>query len=278
MIVSQVNIYPIKSCAGTALEAADIQARGFANDRRWLVVDAEWRFLTQREIARMALIQPTVDDHCLRLSAPEGVGVELPVDQPGRRVEVTIWKDSGVGAVDQGDEVAGWLSDFLRREVRLVRFADDYTRQVNQHYASRETDSFAVPGGHQVGFADAYPFLIISEESLADLNSRLDEPLPMNRFRPNIVVCGADEPYDEDNWKVIRVGDTAFDLVKACARCVTTTTDQATAVRGTEPLWTLATYRQGAKGAPLFGQNAVHRSMGTIRVGDRVKVVEYKYR
>lgn len=269
MIVSALHIYPIKSCGGTALDAAAIQARGFANDRRWLVVDADGRFLTQREIARMALIRPDLDDHCLRLRAPGTADFELAVDQSGRRVEVTIWKDSGVGAVDQGDAAAGWLSDFLGRDVRLVRFADDYTRQVDQKYAPRETD--------QVGFADAYPFLIISEESLADLNSRLDEPLPMNRFRPNIVVRGADEPYAEDGWKAIRIGGIVFDVVKACARCAITTTDQATAARGKEPLRTLATYRQGPKGAPLFGQNAVHRSAGTIRVGDPVEVVEYRY-
>lgn len=265
MIVSALYIYPVKSCAGTPLDAAQVQARGFANDRRWLVVDAEWNFLTQREIARMALIHPTVDEHCLRLSAPHVPGFELPVDQPGRRVEVSIWKDSGVGAVDQGEAAAGWLSDFLGRDVRLVRFADDYVRQVDQKYAPRESD--------QVGFADGYPFLVISEESLADLNSRLDEPLPMNRFRPNIVVNGAGVSFPEDGWKTIRAGEITLDLVKPCARCAITTTDQATGRRGKEPLRTLAMYRQGAKGAPLFGQNAIHRGAGTLRVGDTVEVL-----
>lgn len=265
MIVSALHIYPVKSCGGTALDAAVIGSRGFVNDRRWLIVDAEWRFLTQREIARMALIHPTVDEHCLRLSAPGAAGFELAVDQPGRRVEVSIWKDSGVGAVDQGEAAAGWLSDFLGRDVRLVRFADDYTRQVDQRYAPRESD--------QVGFADGYPFLVISEESLADLNSRLDEPLPMNRFRPNIIVRGADVPFAEDGWQAIRIGDTVLDLVKPCARCAITTTDQATAARGKEPLRTLAMYRPGTSG-PLFGQNAIHRAGGgTIHIGDTVKVL-----
>lgn len=269
MLVSQVNIYPIKSCGGTALDMAQVGERGFVNDRRWLIVDEDWRFLTQREIARMALVHPAVDAGCLRLSAPDMAGFELLVEQGGRRVEVTIWKDSGVGAVDQGDDAARWLSDALKRRVRLVRFADDYRRQVDQKFAPRETD--------QTGFADAFPFLILSEESLADLNARLDEPLLMNRFRPNIVVRNADEPFAEDTWKAIRVGEIVIDVVKPCARCAITTTDQATGKRGKEPLRTLSTYRLGPKGTPLFGQNAVHRSTGTIRVGDTVEVLEYRY-
>lgn len=269
MIVSQLNIYPVKSCGGIALARAEIGATGFVNDRRWLVVDEDWSFLTQREIARMALIHTAVDAQCLRLTAPDAGAFEIPVDQPGKRVEVSIWKDSGVGAVDQGDAASGWLSDALKRTVRLVRFADDYVRQVDQQYAPRP--------GDQVGFADAYPFLIVSEESLADLNTRLDEPLPMNRFRPNIVVRGAAQPYDEDEWRSIRIGGMIFDLVKPCARCAITTTNQTTAARGKEPLRTLATYRQGPKGSPLFGQNAIHRSPGAISVGDAVDVLEYRY-
>ncbi|MEP7294370.1 MAG: MOSC N-terminal beta barrel domain-containing protein, partial [Chloroflexota bacterium] len=263
------NYYPIKSCAGTTVDSAQIDERGFVNDRRWLIVNPKWHFLTQREIARMALVQPQVDELSLRLTAPDMNALELPTDQGGQRVEITIWKDSGLGAVDQGDEAAEWLSSFLRREVRLVRFAADTFRQVNQRFAPRESD--------QVGFADAYPFLFISEASLADLNTQLEAPLPMNRFRPNIVVSGTDEPYAEDRWKVIRIGDVIFDVVKPCARCAITTTDQATAERGKEPLRTLETYRPGKTGGPLFGQNAVQRSMGVVKTGTPVEVVEYRY-
>ncbi len=269
MIVSQVNVYPIKSCAGTSLQAAAIDARGFAHDRRWLVVDPAWSFLTQRDLARMALIQPALADGCLHLSAPGMGGFALPVDQTGRRVEVTIWHDSGIGAVDQGDAAADWLSAYLKQAVRLVRFADDAVRPVDPRYAPRPTD--------QTGFSDGYPFLILSEESLADLNSRLDDPLPMNRFRPNLVVRGAEAAFAEDTWKAIRIGDLIFDLVKPCARCAITTTDQATGQRGKEPLRTLATYRQGPKGSPLFGQNAIHRSTGIIHQGDAVEIVEYRH-
>ncbi len=213
----------------------------------------------------MALIKPALDDHCLRLSAPGADAFELPVDQDGRRVAVSIWKDDGVGAVDQGDAAADWFSAVLGRSVRLVRFADDFVRQVDQRYAPRETD--------QVGFADGYPFLIISEASLADLNTRLDEPLPMNRFRPNIVVSGAPQAYAEDTWKEIRIGDVGFDVVKGCARCAITTTDQVTTRRSKEPLRTLMTYRPVRKSGPLFGQNAIHRSTGTIHVGDSLEVL-----
>ncbi len=268
MIVSEVHIYPIKSCGGLTLMAAEVGARGFVNDRRWMLVDPDGDFLTQREQARMALIQPALDPTCLRLSAPGMTDFDLPLDQAGRRVAVSIWHDSGVGAVDQGDQVADWFSRFLHTDCRLVRMADDTVRPVDQRYA-RPAD--------QVGFADGFPFLVISEASLADLNARLDDPLPINRFRPNIVVRDADAPYAEDGWRTIQIGAVVLDLPKACARCAITTTDQATAARGKEPLRTLAIYRQGPKGAPLFGQNAVHRAAGgTIRVGDSVAVIDYR--
>lgn len=266
MRVSQVNIYPIKSCAGVSLDAALISNIGFVNDRRWLLVDSDNHFLTQRELPRMALIQPAVADDCLRLSAPGIGGIELAVDQPGERIGVSVWKDSGIGAIDQGDQVAEWFSTFLGHDCRLVRFAEDAVRPVSPKYAPRPTD--------RVGFADGFPFLIISEASLVDLNSRLETPLLMNRFRPNIVVADT-EPYAEDTWRAIRVGEVEIDVVKPCARCAITTTDQATAARGKEPLATLATYRIGQNGGAMFGQNAIHRtSGGTIHVGDPVSVID----
>ncbi len=153
----------------------------------------------------------------------------------------------------------------MGRECRLVRFADDAVRPVNPKYAPRPTD--------QVSFADGYPFLIVSEASLAELNSRLDDPLPMNRFRPNIVVADT-EAYAEDTWRAIRVGGEAIDVVKPCGRCMVTTTDQATAPRAKEPLRTLATYRRDTGGGPLFGMNAIQRaSGGTIHVGDSIEVL-----
>lgn len=264
VVVTGLNIYPIKSCGGIALKEVEVESKGFAHDRRYLIVDLDDMFVTQREIARMALIRTGLESDALTLTAPEMGTQRVPFDRMGERHAVTIWKNSGVGAIDQGDEVAEWLSDFLKSPVRLVRFAEDYVRHVDPKYAPRESD--------EVGFADAYPFLMISEESLEDLNNRLDEPLPMNRFRPNIVVRGGGA-FAEDTWQCVEIGGISFEGVKRCARCVITTTNQDTAWRSKEPLKTLATYRNSERGV-LFGQNMTHLGNGLIHVGDVVNVRE----
>jgi MOSC domain-containing protein len=262
MRVTALNVYPIKSCAGTALETAELGRRGIVHDREFLVVDVGWRFLTQREHPRLALVRPARTDATLTLHAPGMSPLELePVD--GDRHLVTIWRDC-VMAADQGDRVAEWLNEYLGAKCRLVRQPDDVVRAVDHAFATRATD--------EVSFADGYPVLLISEESLSDLNTRLEQPLPMNRFRPNIVVSGADQAYVEDTWAEIRIGAVGFSVVKACARCITTTTDQSTAERGHEPLATLATYRNVARGV-LFGQNLIHSAPGTIAVGDTLEVI-----
>jgi uncharacterized protein YcbX len=178
---------------------------------------------------------------------------------------VVIWRDT-CPAVDQGDEVAGWLSDFLHANCRLVRMADDFVREVDPTYASSPAD--------QVGFADGFPCLLIAEESLADLNSRLAEPLPMNRFRPNIVISGG-VPFGEDHVGRLRIGEIVFYAPKACARCTITTVDQATGETGKEPLRTFATFRR-AQRSVLFGQNLIHATTGTIRVGDSMVALAMK--
>lgn len=263
VVVTGLYVYPVKSCGGIALQRAQVEARGFTHDRRWLIVDLDGMFVTQREVPRMALIRPTLEPDALVLSAPEMGTQRIEYDRPGARTGVTIWRNQGVGAVDQGDDIASWLSESLKTRVRLVRFADDAVRQVDQRYAPRPTD--------QVGFADGYPFMLLSEESLADLNHRLDEPLPMNRFRPNIVVRGG-AAYAEDNWRCLQIGDVVFEGVKTCARCAITTTDQETAWRSKEPLRTLATYRDSERGV-LFGQNLTHQNDGVVRVGDTVTIL-----
>jgi uncharacterized protein len=259
--VTGLYYYPIKSCGGLSAQQLDIDLRGFRYDRHWMLVDPSGGFLTQREFRHMALIQPEFVEGCLIVHAPDMPPLEVPINQPGETMHVEIWRDSGVKAVDQGDAIARWFSEYLKFECRLVRFADDGVRQVDQRYAKRERD--------QVGFADGYPFLLISEESLEDLNGRMDEALPMNRFRPNIVVRGVDA-YAEDGWKTVRIGDVLFDAVKLCGRCAITTTDQQTAERGKEPLRTLAMYHKFDEGSPKFGQNMVHHHTGTLRVGDVV--------
>jgi MOSC domain-containing protein len=260
--VTGLFVYPIKSCGGTALQQAKLGARGIEHDREFMLVGPDHWFLTQRELPRLTLIHPTLQDGCLQLDAPGLPSFQLAPRECGDRYEVTVWRDT-LTAIDQGNAVSEWFSTFLSTDVRLVRMPSDVVRRIDPAYAPRSTD--------QVGFADGYPALLISEESLADLNGRLAEPLPMNRFRPNIVVRGTGDPYAEDTWATIRVGPVPFDVVKACARCAITTTDQVTATRGPEPLVTLATYRRVPRGV-LFGQNLVHAAEGVISIGDALTV------
>lgn len=257
--------YPIKSCRGMALDRATFDARGITHDREFLVIDPETgMFRTQRQIARMALIEPSLIDGGLSLAAPDTPDLAFERIIDGHQRPVVIWKDT-VQAVDQGDPVADWLTGFLGVPSRLVRMAQDYVRQVDQ--------TFATSSGDQVGFADGYPALLISEESLDGLNDKLadqgDAPLPMNRFRPNIVVRGAGVPHAEDLWKTVRIGEMTFAVVKPCARCQITTTDQQTAERSREPLRILASYRTSKSGV-TFGQNLIHAGPGEIGVGDDV--------
>jgi uncharacterized protein YcbX len=179
-----------------------------------------------------------------------------------KRVEVRVWKHQGP-AEDAGGNAAEWFSRFLEQPCRLVRFPEDGEREVDPHYAR---------GPAQVGFADAFPVLLLSEASLEDLNGRMQQPLPMNRFRPNLVVRGC-EPYAEDQWKRIRIGDLVLDVVKPCERCAIASVDPLTGQRGKEPLATLATYR-GRDNSVFFGQNCVHLGPGSIRIGDDVEVLE----
>lgn len=263
MHVSALNFYPVKSCAGIPLQTGRIGPRGFLHDREWMIVDSTDQFITQRELPKLAHIIPEVlENGNLVLRTSGWNDIDVPVFRDGSERKVTIWRDTCI-AIDQGNAVADWLGSILDSPCRLVRIADTTIRQVDQRYASRATD--------QVGFADGYPFLLIGETSLADLNTRLDVPLSMNRFRPNIVIAGS-APYAEDTWQHVRIGAIEFAGVKACARCAITTTDQVTLQRGKEPLRTLATYRNSERGV-LFGQNMVHSTNGTINVGDPLEIL-----
>lgn len=256
--------YPVKSCAGSAVEAVEVDQRGIRHDRELMLVDARsGLFLTQREHPRMALIRPSIAEGVLRAEAPGVAPLRLRLTRRGDPRPVVIWRDR-CAAVDQGDTAAAWFGAFLGVACRLVRMADGFVRRVDPTYAAE--------AGDQVGFADGYPFLLISVESLADLNARLDQPLPMNRFRPNIVVRGDGTAFAEDDWRRITIGEITFSIVKPCARCVITTTDQETAAVGKEPLATLATFRRAERGV-FFGQNLVHAGTGTLRVGDAVGVL-----
>lgn len=265
IVVSQLYFYPVKSCAGTALSVAEIGPRGIKYDRQWMVVDEAGDFLTQRELARMALIKPFIDEQSgeLKLNAPAMMEFALSLNAGGQRVPVRVWDDD-CQALDQGNEAAAWFSRFLNLKVRLVKFDCEFTRQVSQKYAKRVDD--------QVGFADGFPFLLLTEASLSNLNQRLSEALPMNRFRPNIVLSGT-EPFAEDTWKKIAINGIEFDVVKPCARCVITTVNQDSGIASAEPLKTLASFRR-SDGKVLFGQNLTHASEGKIEIGNTVDVLE----
>jgi uncharacterized protein YcbX len=259
--LSSLYVYPIKSAAGFAPREWPVGALGLQYDRRWMVVRADGMMLTQRTHPRLGQIHPTVGDGTLRIDTAGMPPLELPLE-PGPSVAfpVTIWDDD-CAATWAGERAARWFSDVLEADCSLVHIAESAARTVDPDYA---------PPGHRVGFADGFPFLLISEASLADLNRRLETPLPMNRFRPNLVIAGV-EPFAEDHLGTFAIGDLRFTPVKPCDRCVITTTDQTTGQRGVEPLRTLATYRR-SNGKVLFGQNVIHAGTGRLRVGDAVLV------
>jgi uncharacterized protein len=265
--IADLFVYPIKSCAGTRLDVADVGPRGIRHDREWMIVDAATEeFVTQRERPRLALVRPSLTADGIALAAPGFATLDVPIDPGGAVRRVRVWRDV-CDAIDQGDGAAVWLSEWLGWDCRLVRMKDDFRRSVDPNFALEATD--------QVGFADGYPCLLTSEESLADLNARLVTPLPMNRFRPNVVIRGADVPFVEDRIRALQIGDVLLNPVKPCSRCVTTTVDQATAATGQEPLATLATFRKSGSKV-LFGQNLIHRNEGILRVGDEVIVREWR--
>ena len=244
--------------------ACCVERPGLENDRRFMVVDPEGRFVTQREYARMALITPTSQADTLSLSAPGMGEISFDVRKSGEHKQVEIWSSPAVDSIDQGDAAAEWLSDFLNMPVRLVRMADHFLRTLDPKYALQADD--------HVSFADGYPILIVSQESLDDLNSRMSQPVPMNRFRPNLVVKGV-APFAEDGWKRIRIGQVEMALVKPCARCNVPAINQATAEIGKEPNTTLAKFRK-RDGKVFFGVNVIPITTGSLKIGDSVEILE----
>ena len=262
--LAALYVYPIKSCAALASASARVEPRGLADDRRWLVVDAKGMFVTGRLYSRMPLIRATPLIAGLRLEAPDMPTLEIARPAPGaRRRDVTVWR-SRVDAPVADDASAAWISRFLGADLSLVYMDEAAHRGVNP--------DFGRPGD-EVSFADGYPQLLISSAALDALNARLDTPVDMLRFRPNLVVSGT-TPHAEDAWKRIRIGEIEFDLVKPCTRCIFTTVDPQRGERDAngEPLKTLTTYRRSPNGV-TFGQNLIPRGSGTIRVGDAVEVL-----
>jgi hypothetical protein len=266
--LASIHIYPLKSCAPLALDAAPVQTRGLARDRRWMVIDASDKFVTGRQQPRLTLIRARPDGDALRLSAPGLPDLHIAAPQAdGARIETAVW-GAAVRPLLADGAAHEWISSHLGAAFRIVHMDDACVRPVKAKYDGR----YGVDGD-EVSFADAFPLLLISQAALDALNARLAAPLPILRFRPNLVVAGT-TPHAEDGWKRIRVGDIEFDVVKPCVRCVFTTVDFE---RGDfdpsgEPLRTLIQYRRSADGV-TFGQNLIPRGGGTLRVGAAVEVL-----
>lgn len=259
--VSGLWTYPVKGCRGIPLEASPVAVEGLRHDRQWMIVDRTGRFVTQREFPRMCQIGTRIADESLQLDSPDGPPLSVALGANGPRAAVTVWRDS-VSAIDAGDDAANWISGVLGSDLRLVRFDPAGERPCNPAWAG---DS-----GAHTRFADGYPVLVIGEASLADLNSRLRAPLPMDRFRPNLTLAGIGA-FEEDHIDRLDFGAVELQLVKPCTRCQVTTTDQETGQVGAEPLTTLGRYRMNPDlGGVTFGMNAVVRrcSDRPIRVGD----------
>lgn len=263
--VGGLYIYPVKSCAAVALEQVAVQPRGMEGDRRWMVVDADGRFLTGREQPRLCRVRAERLDRGLRLSAPGMPVLEIaePVADGVPRHEVRVWRDAV--SAPAAPAAAEWLSAYLSVPARLVFQDDAATRPVAPDYAR---------AGDEVSFADGFPLLLISQAALDGLGDRLGRRLDMRRFRPNVVLTDT-AAHAEDGWRRLRIGRVELELVKPCTRCVFTTVDPDTAERDpdNEPLRTLLTYRR-APGGVTFGMNALVRGTGTIRLGDTVDIIE----
>jgi uncharacterized protein len=253
-------VYPVKACRGISVAQWPVVARGFDADRRWMIVDETGTFVTQREVSRLALVNAALEGESLRIDAAGLTPLVVPRSyEAGAARKVRIWQDESLGCTHP--EGSAWFSEFLGAPHELVYMPETHHRQVNPRLAHP---------GDIVSFADGYPFLLISEASLEDLNGRMAKAIPMVRFRPNIVISGT-TAFAEDEFGHVRIGEISFRGVKHCDRCVVTTIDIQTAERSKEPLRTLASFRLWDSKV-WFGMNMIHDGPGLLRVGDRVQV------
>jgi len=262
LTLSEIFIYPIKSLGGISVDSAVAEERGLKYDRRYLLVDENGMFITQRDFPQLALLKLSFTDNGFQvLSTKDGSGTAIPFQSDSKEIiSVTIWDDV-CNAVHVSKDLDNWFSEAINKKCSLVYMPDKEKRIVEKKYINEE---------HIVSFADAYPYLIIGQSSLDDLNERLDNPIPMNRFRTNFVFTGG-KPYEEDNWKDFKIGDLKFKAVKPCARCIITTTNQETAERGVEPLKTFSEYRK-VNNKIMFGMNVVCNQNGTVSVNQKIEL------
>lgn len=261
--VKSLHIYPVKSCRGISLASAEVIATGFRWDRRWMLVNPDGSFLSQRTHPVMATVATRIETDRLVLGAPGRSDLSIDLAEPTRHSrQVAVWDDT-CRAVGEGDAAADWFSGLLDTRCELVRQAPTERRLVDPRYA--EPNDI-------VSFSDGFPFLLLSDASVDELNLRLENPVSAARFRANIIVQGC-LPHAEDGWKALEIGTVAFRVSKPCARCVVVDTDQHDGSRTTTLLRTLAEYRK-ADGKILFGQNLLHRDTGTLAIGDPVTIID----
>ena len=255
LVLQEIYLYPIKSLGGISVRQAEVEERGFKYDRRWMLVDKSGDFVTQRTYPQLAVLQVAIGDTQLevysKIDPSQGIAFDLDLISP-QELPVQIWGDEVLARL-VSDKVSRWFSDFLGMALDLVVMPESSERKMDPRYAVQ---------GESVSFADGMPYVLIGQSSLDDLNQRLNEPVRMDRFRPNMVFSGG-EAYAEDQFK-------QFQVVKPCGRCVLITVNQQTAEQGKEPLATLATYRT-VNNKVYFGQNAVALTPGIVRVGDPIQ-------
>lgn len=267
LYLSGLYIYPVKSLGGISLNEAEIEDRGLKYDRRWMLIDNEGTFVTQRKHSSLALLQVSIEKDRVTITHKEDPAQNISFitgEQSGAPIPVKIWDDQCT-ALEVNSNVSQWFTDFMKMEVRLVEMPANEKRHVDPRYAKNE---------EIVSFADGYPCLLIGQGSLDGLNEKLDQKIKMDRFRPNFVFTGG-EPHAEDSFLEFDLSGIQFTAVKPCARCVLTTIDQQTGAKGVEPMKTLAGYRTINKKV-MFGQNLIHSGSGTIRVGDQINVKSWK--
>jgi uncharacterized protein len=256
--VSALYIYPVKSLGGIALNSAHVLPKGLQYDRRWMLVDENNQFLTQRVHAGMALFKTAMHEDGIVVRYRDKGDIIIPFQSSGELLRATVWNDE-VLVQEVSKAHNEWFSAMLGIKCKLVQFPENHERKVDPDYALDNDET---------SLSDGYPVLLIGQASLDDLNSRLEQEVSINRFRPNIVVEGS-VPFEEDTWKKFSIGHAKFAGVKPCARCVMTTVDQETGAKGEEPLRTLSTYRKTGNKV-MFGQNLLVVQPGVINVGDEI--------
>lgn len=259
--LSQIWIYPIKSLGGITLSSVNVMAKGLQYDRRWMLVDESGTAMTQRTYPKMSLLKLSIENNQISISYGKHL-LHLDVESDGfpTALRVNIWNDS-VSVFEVNPSYSAWFSELLGTNCKLVHFPEENARPVDPRYKVND---------EHVSLADAYPFLIIGQGTLDDLNAKLKEPVPINRFRPNFVFTGG-QAFEEDSWRNFTIGNIRFVGVKLCDRCILITVNQDTAEKGQEPLKTLATYRK-RDNKIYFGQNLVTLDKGKVNVGDKITV------